>query len=217
MSGSFRRAGFLAVFGGVVCTLAAVAAGAQNAPAVQQDRSQEVLPANTGSFFTTPSHAEMFGAFMQEIGLDDLAMRKEAITGEQVARVDWTMLNRTSIGLSGEDWAVAYSILLDGSQRMANWGDAMQAALGWRDGRYQADPSKAAAAELASFERLDSQGTPIVEDTMVRLRLNLGDKAFARLAGFVYQREAADRMIDRTPMQREPVESAKISGIPPED
>ena len=214
MSAPLRRACFLAVSGAVACTLAAVAAGAQNTPA-QQNRTQALLPANTGSSFTTPTHAQMFAAFMREIGLDDLAMRKEAITGERQPRVDWTLLNHTSIGLSGEDWAVAYSILLDGSQRMANWGDAMQAALGWSDGRYQPDPSKTAAAELASFERLDSQGPPIVEDTTLRLRLNLGDKVFARLAAFVYQREAADRMIDRTPIQRQPLESA--SAIPPEE
>jgi hypothetical protein len=212
MSGSLRRACFLAVFGGVVCTLAAVAAGAQNLPAEQQ----AALPANSGSYFARPTHADLFAAFIEEIGLDDLAMRKEAITGQKQPRVDWKMLNHASIGLGDEEWAIAYAILLDGSQRMDNWGDAMQDALGWRDGRYRLDSSRA-AAELASLDKLGGQAAPIVEDTMVRLRLNLGDKAFARLASFVYQRESGDRMPDRAPAAREPMESARVSAPPAEE
>ncbi len=148
---------------------------------------------------------------MQEIGRDDLAARKEAITGEPQARLDWKTLNHVSIGLTDEDWAIARNILLDGSQRMANWGDEMQDALGWKDGRYQAAPSKQAKERLATLDVLSDRAAPIVDSTMEILRQNLGDRAFSRLDAFVYQREGGRKIVAPPPIQRGPIETARTS------
>ena len=148
---------------------------------------------------------------MREIGLDDLAARKEAITGEPQSRLDWKTINHVSIGLTDEDWAIARNILLDGSQRMANWGDEMQDALGWKDGRYQTAPSKQAKERLAALDDLSDRATPIVDNTMEILRQNLGDRAFGRLDAFVYQHEGGRRVVQPPPIRRGPIETARTS------
>lgn len=207
------RLSFSAVLGGVVCTLGATApAGAQNTNA-QLNRSEVVLSTGTGSPVAKSNHLETFAAFEREIGADDLAARKEAITGRPQSRVDWKTLNHTSIGLKDEEWNATYSILLDGSQRVANWGDAMQEALGWQDGRFEADPSQRSVA-MARFDRLSGSGDSIVDETMNRLRQQLGDDAYNKLDAFVYQREGGQRVIDRGPIRRGPVETAQVTPTP---
>jgi hypothetical protein len=219
MPGFFRRLQSLVVLGGVGCTLAAAAsARAQDATqTVHLNRSEAVLSTTVGSFVHRPSHVETFAAFVREIGADDLYARKEAITGEKQPRVDWKALNHALIGLTDEEWSTAYTNLLDGSQRVADWGDQMQEALGWKDGRFQADPSKAATLQLARAESLSRQGDDIVGDTIAKLRKNLGDQGFNRLASFVDQREGTQTVINRGRIRRGLIQTAKASqtGIPP--
>jgi hypothetical protein len=158
-----------------------------------------------------PSHAETFAAFMQEIGFDDLAARKEAITGEAQPRADWKRMNHTSIGLTDDQWATAQSILLDGSQRVADWGDQMHEALGWKDGRFQSDRSQGAAEQLAALDSLGREGDSIINDTMARLEQQLGAEDFSKLDSFVFQREGGERILDQNPIRRGPIETAKAS------
>jgi len=211
----FVRVYFLAVFGGVVCILGATApAFAQNAVAAPQlNRSEAVLSTSVGSFASRPSHVDTFAAFVREIGADDLAARKEAITGEKYSRVDWKTVNRTFIGLTDEDWQSTYSILLDSSQRVANWGDDMQASLGWKDGRFEADHTQSAAKQKARFDALNDSGDSIVYGTMTRLQEKLGDGAFGRLDAFVYQREGGERNVNRGPIKRGPIQTAKATPV----
>ena len=213
MPGFFRRLQALVVLGGIGCTLAAAAsARAQDATqTVHLNRSEAVLSTTVGSFVNRPSHVETFAAFVREIGADDLYARKEAITGEKQPRVDWKTLNHALIGLTDEEWSTAYTILLDGSQRVADWGDQMQEALGWKDGRFQADRSGPAAEQMARFDRLSDQGDSIVDETMARLRQHLGDDAFNKLDTFVYQREGGERIVDQGPIKRGPIETAKAT------
>ena len=213
MPGFFGRTVFPAVLGGVGCILGATApAVAQDAPA-QLNRSEAVLSTRVGSSMTRPSHVDTFAAFVREIGADDLAARKEAITGQAQSRVNWTTVNRASIGLSDEEWSSAYAILLDGSERVAEWGDSMQDALGWKDGRFQADPSQR-PAERARFDTLSGQGDSIVDETMARLREQLGDDAFNKLDTFVYQREGGERIVNDGPIRKGPIETARATPIP---
>jgi len=208
----FFRIGWLVVLGGVGCALvASVPAGAQESAAAEQSRSAAAPSEVSIPVLHRVTHADTFGTFMQEIGADDLAARKEAITGEKQQRVDWKAVNHVFIGLTDEEWAIAYSILLDGSQKVANWGDAMQEALGWKDGRYQSVPPGHAAERLAALESLSDQDAPIVDHTMDVLRQNLGDRAFSRLDSFVYRREGGRRIINPNPIQRGPIETANAS------
>jgi hypothetical protein len=216
----FERLYRIAVLGGVGCTLVAgPSARAQDAATVQQSLLDAVsstsVPATSGAFGL--NHPDTFAAFIQEIGFDDLAARKEAITGEKQFRVDWIAVNHNMIGLSDDEWATAYAVLLDGSLRLGDWGDQMQEALGWKDGRFQADPSKAATLQLARAESLSRQGDDIVGDTIAKLRKNLGDQGFNRLASFVDQREGTQTVINRGRIRRGPIQTAKASqtGIPP--
>ncbi len=217
MPGFFQRVGFTVVlFGGVVCTLGAGApAWAQNAAvtASQPSHSEAVLSMSVGPFFSRTSHVETFAAFLREIGADDLAARKEAITGRKQARVDWIALNRASIGLTDEQWKSAYAILVDGSQQVADWGDAMQDALGWKDGRFQADPQDR-LAKTAQFDRLSAHGDSIVDATIATLQQELGNDAFDRLDTFVIQREGGKRTIDQGPIHKGRMETAKVTPIP---
>jgi len=111
----------IAVLGGVGCTLVAgPSARAQDAATVQQSllesASSTSVPAVSGAYGL--NHPDTFAAFIQEIGFDDLASRKEAITGDKQFRVDWNAVNHNMIGLSDDQWATAYAVLLDGSQRV---------------------------------------------------------------------------------------------------
>jgi hypothetical protein len=161
---------------------------------------------------TRPSRVDTFAAFVREIGADDLAARKEAITGQAQPRVDWKTVSRGSIGLTEEEWSRAYAILLDGSERVAEWGDEMQDSLGWKDGRFQADPSRR-AVETARFDTLSGQGDSIVDETMERLRQGLGDEAFNKLDVFVYQREGGARIVDEGPIRKGPIETARATPL----
>jgi hypothetical protein len=213
MPGFFGRVLFHAVlFGEVVCILGATApAGAQDAVATAQvNRSEAVLSTSVRPFGSRTSHVETFAAFLREIGADDLAARKEAITGEKQARVDWTAVNQASIGLTDEEWKTAYSILLDGSQRVANWGDAMQDSLGWKDGRFEAVGTARAKEQMARFDALSEDGDSIVDDTMTRLRQGLGEDAFRKLDAFVYQREGG---VNQGPIRKGPIETARATPI----
>ncbi len=217
----FRGSILLAVFGGVGCTLVTTAsARAQDARTSQQGHSAVALSTNLTAGGGTLSHADTFAAFIQEIGFDDLAARKEAITGERQFRVDWKTVNHRAIGLSDDEWRTAYRILLEGSQRVANWGDQMQDALGWKDGRFEADPSKHPAERLARIDSLSQQGEPIIGETIGTLREALGDDAFNRLAAFVYEREGNEKIVEQGPIQRGPIQTAKSSGqlgMPPQE
>jgi hypothetical protein len=212
MPGFFRNYCLAVVLGEVVCTLGTAACAQQAAAPAQPGQSASALLTATSSHRLT--HADTFAAFMQEIGQDDLAARKEAITGEKQSRVDWKTVNRVSVGLTDEEWAIAWSILLDGSQKVDNWGDQMQDALGWKDGRYQVAPSGHATERLANLEVLSDGGAPIVNDTVDMLRQNLGDRAFSRLDAFVYQREGGQRIVEPAPIQRGPIETAKAATQP---
>jgi len=218
MPGFFARLQFLVVLGGVGCTLGAASARAQDtAQTGNLNRSEAVLSTTVGAFAHRPSHIEAFAAFVREIGADDLSARKEAITGEKQPRVDWKTTNQALIGLSDEKWSTAYSILLDGSQRVADWGDQMQDTLGWKDGRFQTDSSKPVAKQMARFDQLNDQGDAIVEEIMARLRQRLGDDAFNELDTFVYQREGGEHIINQGPIKRGPIETAQTvpqAGIP---
>ena len=207
MPGFFRNYCLVFVLGEVVCTLGTAACAQQAAPPAQQTQNASALPDAASPH--RPTHVDTFAAFIQEIGQDDLAARKEAITGEKQARVDWKTVNRVSVGLTDEEWAIAWSILLDGSQKVANWSDQMQDAMGWKDGRYQAAPAGHATERLATLDVLSSRGAPIVEETIDTLRQNLGARAFARLDAFVYQREGGQRIVEPAPVQRGPIETAK--------
>jgi hypothetical protein len=200
-----------ALLGEVVCILGATACAQQAAAPDQQSPAAAALPASSDALPHRLTHAEAFAAFIEEIGQDDLAARKEAITGEPQPRIDWKTVNHVGIGLTDEDWAIARSILLDGSERMGDWGDEMQEALGWKDGRYQAASTGHARERLARLESLSDRAEPIIENTMEILRQNLGDRAFSRLDAYVYQREGGHRIIQTTPMQRGPIETAKAS------
>ena len=214
MPGFFGRVYFLVVLGGAGCALVATTpVHAQDAmTAAPQNRGAAASP-GTERPMLRPSHAETFAAFMQEIGLDDLAARKVAITGEAQSRVDWTALNQASIGLTDEQWTTAYSILLDGSQQVANWGDEMQAALGWKEGRFEADRSTRADQRIARFDALSSGGSSIIDETMGRLQQSLGDAAFRKLDAFVYQREGGDGNVDHGRVRRGPIQTAKVSPL----
>jgi Arc/MetJ family transcription regulator len=155
----------------------------------------------------------MFAAFLREIGASDLTARQEAITGRSQSHVDWTMVNRTTIGLTDAEWTTAYATLLDGSQRVAEWTDEMQDALGWREGRFQADPAQR-AARTAKFNKLSTHGDSIVEETVQRLHHQLGNDAFSRLDAYVGQREGGKRSVERGPIRKGPVETAQSSTIP---
>ncbi len=141
--------------------------------------------------------------------MDDLSARREAITGQRQPRMDWNTLNRASIGLSDEEWQSAYAILLDASQQVANWGDDLQDVLGWKDGRFQPDHSQSATERAARFDALTERGDSIVEDAITKLHRQLGDEAFSRLDAFVYQREGGQRIINRGPIKRGPIETAR--------
>jgi len=169
------------------------------------------MSTGVGPFTAGTSEVETFAAFLREIGASDLAARREAITGHKQPRVDWALVNRTSIGLSDDEWKTAYAILLEGSRRVAEWSDEMQEALGWQKGRFQADPAQR-AARTAKFEALRARGDSIVGETVVRLRRELGDDAFNRLDTFVIQRESGRRSVDRGPIRKGPVETAQSRG-----
>jgi hypothetical protein len=210
MPGFFRSARLVAVLcGEVVCILGAtVSAGAQNAPAsAPVNRSEAVLSTSVGPSAIRTSHVETFAALLREIGADDLAAREEAITGQKQRRVDWANVNRTSIGLSDQEWQTAYAVLLDGSQRVADWGDAMQDSLGWKGGRFEAAATQRTSRK-AQFDALSAGGDAIVQETMVRLRTDLGDVAFNRLDVWVYRREGAEGTVDRGPIRKGPIETA---------
>jgi hypothetical protein len=211
MPGFFGQVCKRVVFCGVVCALVAtVPVRAQDAmTAAPQNRSAD---ASTGPGPLMPSHAETFAAFVQEIGLDDLAARKEAM-GEMQSRVDWDAMNHGLIGLTDDQWKTAYSILLEGSQQVANWGDEMQEALGWRDGQFQADRSTRVSEQRARFDALSDRGDSITEETMARLRQSLGNDAFGKLDAFVYQRESGGSVVDRGRIRRGPIQTAKISAM----
>ena len=159
------------------------------------------------------SHVETFAAFLREIGASELVAREEAITGRKQALVDWTMVNRTTIGLTDEEWKTAHAILLEGSQRVAEWSDEMQDALGWRDGRFEADPAQRTARK-AKFDAISARGDSIVEETMLRLRQQLGNDAFSRLDAFVSQRECGRRSVDQGPIRKGPIETAQAAATP---
>lgn len=210
MPGFFGRVHFLVVLGGVGCALVAtMPVCAQDAMTAAPQNRGAAASASAGSLAPRPSHAETFAAFMQEIGLDDLAAHKEAITGDTQSRVDWKAMNHASIGLTDEQWTTAYAILLDGSQQVANWGDEMQDALGWRDGQFQADRSTRADERTARFDALSGRGDSIIDETMGRLQQSLGDDAFRKLDAFVYRREGGDWNVDRGRVRRGPIETAK--------
>ena len=216
MPGFFRRVLLFAVLPGeVVCILGAAApACGQNltAPA-QVNRSAAVMSSGVGPSMAGTSHVETFAAFLREIGATELTAREEAITGRNQSRVDWTMVNRTTIGLTDEEWKTTYVILLDGSQRVAEWSDEMQDALGWREGRFQADPAQRTARK-AKFDALSARGDSIVEETMLRLRQQLGNDAFGKLDAFVSQREGGRRSVDQGPIRKGPIETAQAAGVP---
>jgi hypothetical protein len=209
MPGFFKSVRGIAVFVGVVCALVVnVPVRAQEAmTAVPQTRNAAAVSSSDSST-AWPSHEATFTAFVQEIGLDDLAARKEAITGEKQARVDSTRFNHVSIGLTDEEWAGAYAILLEGSDELGAWSDQMQEALGWKDGRFQGGGSARATEEAAGFDSLSDQKNPIINDTMTKLEQKLGGDAFNRLDAFVYRREGGERVIDRSPMRRGRTETA---------
>jgi hypothetical protein len=211
----FVRVYFLAVFGGVVCILGTTgrAQGQDTTTIAEQNRSEAVLSTNVGSFASRPSHVDTFAAFVREIGADDLAARKEAITGEKYARVDWKTMNRTFIGLTDDEWNSTYSILLEGSQRVANWGDEMQESLGWKDGLFEANHAQPVTKQMARFDALNDSGDSIVYGTMARLQEKLGDGAFGRLDSFVYQREGGERSVNRGPIKRGPIQTAKATPV----
>jgi hypothetical protein len=212
MPGFFGRVQFFVVLGGVGCILGAASARAQDtAQTGNLNRSEAVLSTTVSSFAHQPSHVETFAAFVREIGADDLSARKESITGEKQPRVDWKTVNHALIGLTDEEWNSAYAILLGGSLRVAEWGDQMQDALGWKDGRFQADSSRIAAEQRARFDQLNDQGDAIVDQTMVRLRQELGDDAFNRLDTFVYHRESGERIINRGPIKRGQIQTANAT------
>jgi hypothetical protein len=141
-----------------------------------------------------PGHADTFAALIQEIGFDDLLAHKEA-AGEKEFRVDWKKVNRLSIGLTDDEWRLAYSILLDGSARIDAWSDQMHDALGWSGGRFHVQPSTDATEQMAKLNSLDHQGEPIVAETITRLKHELGEASFEKLEAFAHQhagRHAAD-------------------------
>jgi hypothetical protein len=207
------RVYFLAVFGGVICILGTTARvhAQDTTTTAERSRSEAVLSTNVGSFASRPTHVDTFAAFVREIGADDLAARKEEITGEKHSRVDWKTVNRTFIGLTDDEWNSTYSILLDGSQKVGDWGDEMQESLGWKDGRFEADHSKPATKQMARFDALNDRGDSIVDDTMARLQEKLGADAFGRLDAFVYQREGGERNVNRGPIRRGPIQTAKAT------
>ncbi|HEX4309178.1 MAG TPA: hypothetical protein VHZ25_04070 [Acidobacteriaceae bacterium] len=212
MPGFLQRVHGIAVFGGVVCALAAnVPVGAQEAmTAVPQIRNAAaVSPSDSSKAW--PSHEATFTAFVQEIGGDDLAARKETITGEKQGRVDWARLNHVSIGLTDEEWASAYAILLEGSDQLGAWSDRMQESLGWRDGRFEGGGSARATEHATGFDALSDQRNTIINDTMTKLEQKLGGDAFNRLDAFVYRREGGERVIDRSPMRRGRTETAALT------
>ncbi len=170
--------------------------------------STAVGPSTAGT-----SNVEMFAAFLREIGASELAAREETITGRKQPRVDWSLVNRTTIGLTDDEWKTAHTILIDGSQRVAEWSDEMQDALGWRDGRFEADPAQRTARK-AKFDAIGARGDSIVEETMLRLRQQLGNDAFSRLDAFVSQREGGRKTVDRGPVRRGPIETAQAAATP---
>jgi len=213
MPGFFRGVWGLAVlFGEIVCILGASAsARAQSAaPPAQANRSEAVLSTTVGPSLSRTSHVETFAAFLREIGADDLAERKEAITGRKQPRIDWLTLNRVSIGLTDDQWNAAWAILLDGSQRVSDWGDAMQETLGWRNGQFETAATDR-AAKAARFDALSAQGDSIVEATIASLRQQLGDDAFSKLDAFVYAREGGKKLVDQGPIRKGQIETAQAS------
>ncbi|HEY1499948.1 MAG TPA: hypothetical protein VGF88_10240 [Acidobacteriaceae bacterium] len=212
MPGFFKRVQDFAVFGGVVCALVATEpVRAQEAMTAVPQTRNAVAVSPSDSLTARPSHEATFTAFVQEIGLDDLAARKETITGEKQARVDWSRLNHASIGLTDDEWATAYSILLDGSEKVAAWSDEMQDSLGWKDGRFQGDRGTRATEQTARFDALRDRGNAIVDETMTLLLQKLGDDGFNRLDTFVYRREGGERMVDRSPIRRGRTETAEVT------
>jgi len=211
-----RSSSLLAVLFGAGCALIAVLpVRAQETASLPRDRNEVALSTRSEASLQMPGR-DSFAALIQEIGFDDLLARKESATGERQFRVDWAKVNHQSIGLSEDEWNTAYSILLDGSERIDAWSDQMHEALGWSDGRFNVDPSKR-TQQLARVDWLSRQGDPIVIDTMVRLRRALGDDGFIRLASFVDQREGGERIVNQGPIHRGPIQTAKASprpGIP---
>ena len=175
----------LAVPAGVICALVMSAPlRAQNASPAGQ--TQVALAASSVVPIQRPGHADTFAALIQEIGFDDLQARKEA-AGEKEFRVDWRKGNRLSIGLSDDEWRIAYSILLDGSARIDAWSDQMHDTLGWSGGRFLVQSSTGAAAQMAKLDSLDHQGEPIVAETITRLKHELGEASCEKLEAFARQ------------------------------
>jgi hypothetical protein len=183
----------LAVPAGVLCALVMTASlRAQDARPVVE--GQVALSASSVVPIQRPGHADTFAALIQEIGFDDLLARKEA-AGEKEFRVDWRKVNRLSIGLSDDEWRIAYSILLDGSARIDAWSDQMHDTLGWSGGRFVVQSSTGAAVQMAKMDSLDHQGEPIVAETITRLKHELGEASFEKLEAFAHQhagRRSAD-------------------------
>ena len=206
-----RRSCFFALLAGLGCVLVATAPLRAQEPSAPP-QSEMALSTVSGASLLAPARAETFAALIQEIGFDDLQARKEAATGEPQFRVDWRKVNRQSIGLTEDQWNTAYAILLEGSDRIDASSDQMHEALGWSDGRFQIDPSKHTAQQLAKIDSLSRQGPRIMDDTIAKLRHALGEEGFSRLSSFVDQREGGERIVDhRGPIQRGPVQTAKVS------
>jgi hypothetical protein len=213
MPAFFERVRLIAVlFGGVVCIPGAAvpARGQDAATAAQVNRSEAVLSTRVGSLLAGGREEDTFAAFLREIGADDLAACKEAITGQKQLRVDWVTVNHASIGLSEKEWNTAYAILVDGSQRISDWSDEVQDALGWKEGRFQADPTQR-TVRMARFDMLNAQGDSIVDVTVAALREKLGPDAFSKLDAFVIQRESGKPAVEPEPIKKGPVETAKVT------
>ena len=159
---------------------------AQDASAAGLIHSQVALSASTVTPMQRPGHGDVFAALIQEIGFDDLQARKQA-AGAKEFRVDWRKVNRLSIGLSDDEWRIAYSVLLDGSARIDAWSDQMHETLGWNGGHFLVQSSADAAAQMAKLSSLDHQGDPIVAETITRLKHELGGASFAKLESFARQ------------------------------
>ncbi len=159
---------------------------AQDLRTVGLTQSQVALPASTVTPIQRPGHGDVFAALIQEIGFDDLLARKEA-AGAKEFRVDWRKVNHLSIGLSDDEWRIAYAILLDGSTRIDAWSDQMHETLGWSGGRFLVQSSADAAEQMAKLSSLDHQGDPIVAETITRLKHELGEASFRKLESFAHQ------------------------------
>lgn len=220
MPGLLGRMQWIAVLsGGAICTLGAGApTWAQDAAsAAPVNRSEAVLSTGVGPSVSRANHVETFAALLREVGADDLAARKEAITGQKQPRVDWVTLNRASVGLSDEEWKVTYAILEEGSQRVADWGDEVQDALGWQEGRFEAERLRSDPAQRAAmstqFDTLNAQGDSIVAATIAMLRERLREDAFDKLDAFVFQRESGKPVAAPGPIKKGPMETARVTPL----